>query len=136
MIRQPTPKLDLLRWHAQALADRRAGLRFAVPQEPQCGWYERRLVKGGPLVGVSITMLQPLDPDGFLEADEKLQGWIAGNWVDPHEVWSYCADRPISEDEFTYLRARQAHASEWKPASPFANPAKPIDWLSCELPTF
>lgn len=133
---RPTPQAELYRWHAEAVVLVAHGVRLEVPEEPQCGWYRRRLVPGGPLVAVRISMRADVDADGELTGDETLEAWLGGNWRDPQEEWTYCAGRPVTEAEFLYMEARAHHATQFDPGSPFASPRKRIDWLACKLPTF
>lgn len=118
MIRRPTILPDLYAWHRQALA----GFKPQVTHEPQCGWFKRRLVQGGPMVPARIWMHQEIDEDGELTAPEELRCEVGGKRCDPVDAWTWiCAD-PITEAEFNYMVADAAYCREHHPSSPEANP--------------
>jgi len=117
-MRSPTILRDLYAWHRQALA----GLKPPVTHEPQCGWFKRRLVQGGPMVPARIWMHQDLDEDGNLTAPEELRCEVGGKRRDPVDEWTWiCAD-PITEAEFNFMVADAAYCREHHPSSPEANP--------------
>lgn len=123
-MRRPTPRPALYDWHSRALA----GLNPVITQEPQCGWYKRKLVKGGVFVPARIWMVQPVDFEtGELTSDEFLQAEVNGNFADPEDCWSWVCGNPISEAEFRYLTARIEHAVRHEPEDPFADARKPVD---------
>lgn len=123
-MRRPTPRDELYRWHTEALA----GLEPVITDVPQCGWYKRKLVKGGVFVPARIWMVQPVDGEtGELVGDELLQAEVNGAFADPHDCWSWICANPITEAEFHYLTARIAHAVRHEPDDAFADPRKPID---------
>lgn len=123
-MRQPTPRAVLYDWHTRALA----GLSPVITQDPQCGWYRRKLVKGGVFVPARIWMVQPIDEEtGELAGDELLQAEVNGAYADPEECWSWICANPITEAEFRYLTARVEHAIRHEPEDPFADARKPID---------
>lgn len=123
-MRTATPRQVLYDWHTRALA----GLNPVITQEPQCGWFKRKLVKGGVFVPARIWMVQPVDPEtGELVADEILQAEVNGAFADPEDCWSWVCGNPISEAEFRYLTARIEHAVRHEPEDPFADARKPVD---------
>lgn len=105
MIRQPTSKAAQYDFWRRTVAGERVP-RFE--DEPQCGFYKRRMVKGGPFVPVEIWLEQEIDPaTGELIADERIEAICNGVPCDPVKVWTYC--RAISTEEFdalTGVRAR------------------------------
>lgn len=100
MIRQPSSFSALYAWHTAFMAGKNP------PQhdgEPQCGYFKRRMVKGGPWVPARIYVEREIDPDtGELASDEVLR--IEVNGVvrrDPCDHWTYLT--PISRGEFIAL---------------------------------
>lgn len=128
-MRTPTPHVDLYGWWMVALG----GGDPETTHEVQCGWFKRRLVKGGPWVPARIWMDQPVDELGELCGDETLQCEVAGRWADPEDAWTWLCANPISEQEFKYLTALAEHCERHEPDHPAANPRKAIDHLSTPL---
>lgn len=123
-MRQPTPREKLYEWHARAMA----GLSPVIDQTPQCGFFKRKLVKGGVFVPARIWMVQLVDEEtGELTSDEFLQAEVNGQKADPDDCWSWVCGNPISEAEFHYLTARIDHAVRHEPEDPFADARKPVD---------
>lgn len=105
MIRQPTPRADQYAWWQRTVSGERVP---RIEDEPQCGFYKRRMVRGGPFVPVEIWLEQQIDPEtGELVADERLRALVNGENRDPVNVWPYC--RAISVEEYDGLTG--AHAS-------------------------
>ena len=123
-MRLPTPREELYRWHADALA----GLEPVNDGSPKCGWFKRKLVKGGVFVPARIWMFQDIDEQtGELLSDEVLQCEVNGTRADPEDAWSWICSNPITQQEYQYLEARIDHAARHEPEDPFADPRKPID---------
>ena len=136
MIRRPTPASIAYAWHRNAMKGVLAD-DFASNDEPQCGFFKRRLVKGGPFVPARIWLDQWIDEDtGELMADEVLLCEVNGEFGDPHEQWTWLCAMPISEAEFNYLEAVRRHVGWHEPEQPQANPRQPIDWLKVNPPQF
>ena len=69
MIRQPTDLDDTLEWWRRTVSGERVP---RIEDEPQCGFYKRRFVRGGPFVPVAIWLHQEIDPEtGELETQEE-----------------------------------------------------------------
>lgn len=133
MIRQPTPHATAYAWHTAALA----GDEPVTTDEPQAGWFKRRLVKGGPFVPARIWLEQPVDlGSGELIDDERLLCEVNGAMDDAAEQWPWLCGNPISRAEFDYLTASLAWSAQHAPDEPRANPRQPIDWLKVPAPTF
>ena len=99
-------------------------------------FYKTRLVAGGPWVGVRVACEPPTDP-------------LTGEVLDRSPMWSVEIDgelarapspdrdgagvflveamKPISKDEFNYLRRVKDHATKVDPRYPEARPKKAID---------
>jgi hypothetical protein len=99
MIRQPSSQEDLYSYWRRSVAGERVA---RVEDEPQPGFYRRRMVRGGPFVPVEIWMEQEIDPEtGELTAPERLRAICNGQLCRPETVWTYC--RPISASEYDGL---------------------------------
>jgi hypothetical protein len=97
MGRGPTLPSIAYRWHRAAMA----GKTPAITHEPECGWFRRKLVKGGPYVPVRIFLEQETDPEtGELLGDEIMRCEVAGKRRPPEEEWTWVADKPISREEY------------------------------------
>ena len=106
-----------------------------ITTEPKCGWYRRRLVRGGAWVPCRIWLDQPTDPEtGELMGDERLRCEVAGKERDPEEEWLRLADHPIPKAEFDYMVATSRWANKHAPDEPEANPQEKVDLLGCSLP--
>jgi len=133
---KPTAHDVAYRWYNQAMADRAVGIEVEVPEEPQCGWYMRRLVKGGPHVPARIWYESETDADGELTGDEVMRCEVNNKYEDPEEQWLWLAGKPILPVEYDYLTAVRNYAVAHAPDEPLANPRRPIDWAKTELPIF
>lgn len=69
--------------------------------DPKCGFYRTRKVKGGPWQPIAIWMQQEVDKDGAPLDDEYLVATLAGEQTDPIDIWQWC--RPIAEAAFNHL---------------------------------
>lgn len=115
-MRQPTPMLQLLKWHRAAL---RGGNPPRHEDDPQCGWYRMRKVKNGPWVAVEIFCISEKDENGELIDDEYFMARINGLVCSPYEIWTYLT--PISRAEYVELEKRPLRDPR------AADPMKPID---------
>ena len=123
-MRRPTPVAVLHAWHSAALR----GLSPANDGTPRCGWYKRRLVRGGVFVPARIWLVQDICPEtGELLSDEVLRCEVNGFSADPEEAWNWISGHPVTEQEFRYLAARIDFAIRHEPHDPFAMPSRPID---------
>lgn len=126
MIRRPTPISRLYAWHAEAL--RNADL----PRHPdlaECGWFKRRMIKGGPWVPVQIVVEREIDPaTGDLTGPETLVALIEGRREDPLRHWTHLT--PISKAEFQSLQYRQSLIPEMsEPTKPIDLTKEPLQWM-------
>lgn len=132
-MRRPTPIAQLYDWHTRALR----GLEPVNDGTPHCGWWKRRLVKGGVFVPAKIWMYQDICPEtGELLSDELMQCEVNGSRADPEEAWSWLCANPITEQEFLYLAAAGDWSRRHAPAEPMANPHQRVDWMAVPTPTF
>jgi len=116
--------------HARAQREARDdAAREHVTAEPIAGFYQTRLVKGGPWVPVRLWFGPPLDPH-FPRLLDRAPCWQAcanGRRFDVDRLWPWCARHPISRSRYRYLIARHRWAVRWNPAMPEADPYRPID---------
>jgi hypothetical protein len=136
-VRLPTPPEQAYAWHNNALKGVYGDDIVINPDEPQCGWYQRRLVKRGPLVPARIWLFGEIDiGTGELVDQEIFQCEVNGERADAFDQWSYLAANPIPESVFHYLTALAAYVRDHQPSHPLANPRQPIDLLTAPLPHF
>lgn len=132
-MRTPTHHDVLYRWHALALQ----GLERVTDDTPQCGWFKRKLVKGGVFVPARIWMFQDICIEtGELLSDEVLQCEVNGRFADPDDAWSWLCGNPITEQEYLYLEAAGEWSRRHAPAEPMANPHQRVNWMAVPTPTF
>lgn len=102
-MRAPSSQEKLYAWHAAALAGQKPPVH---ENDPHCGWYMRKLIKGGPFVPVSIYVEREVDPEnGELLSPEVMVCEIAGQRRDVGTEWTWVCQRPISEDQFMDMLA-------------------------------
>ena len=136
-MRVPTPHAVAFAWHSDALAGVYGDEAAMHPDDPQCGFFKRRLVRGGVYVPARIWLVSETDiGTGELLSDEILQCEVDGQRADPLDQWSYLASNPITEAEFNYMTALREHAVRHEPDHPMSNPRKAVDWLRAPLPIF
>lgn len=104
MIRQPSTTSQLYGWHRAALAGENPPIHDGLPE---CGWYKRKMVKGGPWVPARIFITRDIDPEtGELTDDERMLIEIDGEtYRTPEKQWTYLI--PISRADYEALKARK-----------------------------
>ena len=109
-----------------------------IVDQPQPGFYKRKLTKGGPYIGVMLFYSCPFffadDGNVTVERSRPLLCQVNGEWADPFTEWSWIAGNRITEAEFRYLLADADHAQQYRPAAPRANPRQTVDFMEFELP--
>lgn len=99
-----------------------------LPAVPQCGFYGRRLVQGGPLVGARIWREPEIDPlTGKETGMDLLRCEVGGKPRDPLAEWIRLSMTPMKQADYHYEIADADHAVKYRPEDPKANPRKPID---------
>lgn len=102
MIRRPSTAAQLFAWWNDALADPNTVRHDGIPE---CGWFKRRFVKGGPWVPVRIYVRREIDPEtGDLTGPEVLSADVDGRICDPVDHWTHL--KPISREEYNALLYR------------------------------
>lgn len=116
----------------ERMADAGASVSISVPV---AGFFRYRLRRGAITVGVEIFFGPPHDPVTGEELDRswRWQAHCNGRYVEFERVWPNCAGAPISAEEYRYLSSLQAWGEQHAPASPEANPRKPVNWLTAPL---
>ena len=72
--------------------------------DPQPGFYKRRLVRGGPWVPAAIWVVEPeRDEAGDLMSDEIWCCQVNGISVDVYDQWTWLAGHPITREEYDRL---------------------------------
>lgn len=132
----PTPRSIAYAWHEQAIGDLSLHLDLTVSLDPCCGWFKRRLVKGGPFVAARIWLDAQVDEAGDLVSDEVMRCEVDGERRDPESEWSWLCGQPITESEFDWLSASVNWARAHSPGEPMANPREPVDWARVPTPDF
>lgn len=125
MIRQPTNLHAALEWHRRALA----GDSPPVHEDaPQCGWYRRRFVPGGPWVPARIWIHQVLDPEtGELAEPEMMLCEVNGREVGAMHEWTWLAKNPITEEQFDRMTQKRLWAEHHDPMNPILRPDRPME---------
>ena len=108
-----------------------------IPEAPQCGFYERRLVQGGPFVPVAIYREPERCPvTGNQTGKEVLRCSVGGRASDPMREWPKVCRRPVTRQHFDFETADASWAREFSPQEPKANPSLKIDPKTAPLPQF
>jgi hypothetical protein len=95
--------------------------------DPMPGYYERRLVKGGPMVACRIWIEEERDELNRLMADQRYRCLVDGRTRDAFDQWSWLASHPISKEEYEFRTRDAAWCREHAPDEPRANPTERID---------
>lgn len=104
---------DDLEWYRAALA----GKKPAITSEPECGYYKRKLARGGPWVPGRI----------FREPSGELACIVNGKLCDVLDEWLWLCTQPITEREYQFRVATGKWATEYAPGSPEANPERKVN---------
>ena len=136
-MREPTTEAAALAWHRKALEQRENHLQIDVINgEPQCGWFECRMTRGGPLLPAHIWIEDDIDDAGELVDEPKFKCQVVYIEKDPLEWWERLCGRPISQERYDYLMELGDWVAEWEPRNPFNEPKKRVDARDIPMPTF
>lgn len=89
------------------MTERRGITRYAEGEErgpdPEPGFFEGRLLRGGPRVPMMIYLPCPIDPEFGYPTDRPrhLRGWCLGQEIDVYQIWTYA--KRISKARFDQL---------------------------------
>lgn len=125
-------------WHAAALVEFEKKLkspshkiRLPAPDEPQVGWYRRRLVKDGPWVPARIWR-QPMTDfmtDKDSTSHEELRCQVGDIARPPADQWNFLLNNPISRKDYDFMMVNRTWVKKYgAPGEPEHNEDKPIDW--------
>ena len=106
-MRQPTPLAQLFAWWREACTnpDIKRSDGF-----PECVYYKRRLIKGGPWVCARIWCDREINADFELTGPERLRCEVDGQYRDANEQWTYLM--PITRQEYDAILQRHMIAPE------------------------
>lgn len=113
-MRRPTPEsVQLAFWRAALdraapmTREAAAHLRNRHMEDPECGFYRTRLVRGGPHVPVRIWIDQEIDPKtGELLSDERMRAELDGQELRDAPAYlapRFISFRPITESAYWAL---------------------------------
>lgn len=108
---------DPLAWHREEMI----APGQPITDVPQCGFYKRRIVKGGPFVPARIWRTQVADGRDVLRCE------IGGAARDPFEQWPALVLNPITVELYAYMMADMKHAKDYRPNDPKSRPRQRID---------
>lgn len=125
-MRQPSPAAQLYAWHRAAISGDAPPIHDGLPE---CGWYRRRMVKGGPWVPVRIFVRREVDTEtGELLGPEILVADVDGKLDDPVRHWTYLT--PITKAEYDALLFRQSTVPGMADSQkPLDLTKEPIRWI-------
>lgn len=92
-----------------------------IPDDPQCGFYRRRLVRGGDYVAARIWRETNHDQDGG-QRKENLLCEVNGERCDPLDQWGRLCTQPIAEAVYKKMIAE-----------PPKSPSTAINWNEVEI---
>ncbi len=99
------------------------------PEEPQDGYFKRRLVRGGPWVAARIWREREKDFLTNKHTDfDILHCEVAGKRRNAAQQWEALGRWPITKADFDYLVKHSEWAKQHAPTTASANPDKKIDW--------
>ncbi|GGE24078.1 hypothetical protein GCM10011345_32570 [Gemmobacter megaterium] len=126
VMRQPSPAAELYAWHRAAVAGEAPPIHDGLPE---CGWFKRRLVKGGPWVPVRIFVRREIEMDtGELLGPEILVADVDGKLDDPARHWTYLT--PITRSDYEALLYRQSIVPGMADSQkPLDLTKEPIRWM-------
>lgn len=125
MIRQPTSPSEIYRRHKLALAGE---VDHEHWDDPFAGWFQTRLIKGGPWVPARSYLRQSVDPDtGELLEPEELVCEVRGKVRDINRWWGRLMTTPISRQAYEAMLEAIERAGSEDPTNPILNPTQPID---------
>lgn len=130
LFRSAEPVVHPFAWWRQEL--KRPGQR--IPEEPQCGFYKRRLVQGGAYVACRIWREPEVDfATGKPTGKDTLACEVATERADPMSQWGYLCRAPITEADYKHMIELAQWARLHAPKEPEADPFKPVDWGTIPL---
>lgn len=114
-MRRPIPDEELLSYHSRALSGERVPV---FEDEPQSGWYRRRMVKNGPWVPVMIWLEQEVDDAGDLCDEPRWTCLVDDEQADALDHWTRCAGKPILKATYDHMIADRRWMRQHDPSNP------------------
>ncbi|MDE2469123.1 MAG: hypothetical protein KGL35_10380, partial [Bradyrhizobium sp.] len=105
-----------------------------LPDEPQCGFYQRQLILRGPMVPARIWRTPEIDVEGNPTGMDILRCRVGTRECDPNAEWTRLSMNPIKESDYHYEEADAAHARQYRRTDPKANPTKQPDLMKATAP--
>lgn len=108
-----------------------------IPDQPQAGYYQRRLVRLGPFVPCRIWREAELDPNtGAPTGAEVILCEVNGQRRDPLAEWDRLCRMPIQLKDYRFAVANGDWAMKYAPKEPAANPREPVNIANMPAPTY
>ena len=109
-MRRPSTFGQLHAWHTATMRGEAPAIHEGFPE---CGWFKRKMTKGGCWVPVRIYVERDIDADtGDLAGPEVLRCTVEGiDGGDPADHWTYLT--AISRTEFDDLVEAPLRDPEW-----------------------
>jgi hypothetical protein len=111
-VRRPTSPWAALDWWRAAVEGRRPPIHDSIPE---CGWFQMRETKGGPIVPVRIELLPTeVNPDtGELEEEEEMIAIVGPDEKrKPASIWTYLT--PVRVERYEQLMAMHKASPEMR----------------------
>jgi 5'-3' exonuclease len=125
LFRRAEPVKDPYAWWRAEL--KRSGQK--IPEEPQAGWYKRRLVQRGAYVAARIWREPEIDFEtGRPTGKDTLACEVAKERRDPVNEWGYLCRMPIAEADYKHMIELAEWARLHAKHEPEADPFSAIDW--------
>jgi hypothetical protein len=128
---RPTPDSELFAWWRASLAGENPPIH---EDEPQCGFFRTRLIKGGIVVASRIYVRQIVSQLGFLQFCEVMRCEIGDARFDVGSSWPWLCKNPIKKSEYLFLLEQAAWAKRFDKESPHACPFMPVDYTIVKIP--
>lgn len=128
-------------WHGEALVERKRKeqssayrSRLAIPDVPQCGYFKRRLVRGGPWVPARIWREPKIDFETEQPgAEDTILCEVGGERRNADDQWNWLLNNPISKEEYDDKMKLRAWVKTYAPNEPEANEDRAINWNEAPL---
>jgi hypothetical protein len=116
-----TTSAEQHRWWADALKGNVGPIHADLPQ---CGRYKMRRGRNGAWQPVAI----------YADADGVLHAVVGAASANPHEIWTYCAERPIDQETYKQAIKLGRFADDPAPLEQRSNmPADPFAAMAAEI---
>lgn len=108
-----------------------------IPDLPQCGFYQRRLVKGGAMLPARIWREPEIDFEtGKPTGGDVLNCEVAGEAKDALDQWGWIASNPVKKSAYERLKKEFGDARAGVTDSPIGKPFESVDFHTIKPPMF